>query len=235
MGAFVDRSVHCIIKLDGHTPIPGAFPIGRPFLSEPGKSLFVSAEGIKNRLTDHHHNGIKTWLICNHLATPEKFIFNYAKHHYFVVFDSHVFCHDCNESNMRDGESAFLKMELASSALTDSELQRQIFDPFYNLTFRDNCHDQAQSNPLSQMKTWRICSHLSNEVNFRRHIFDGNLILFADNNVTCPECLDFMLKESSGDRADNVVLLPESEFQCAIVDMLCSLNYELSLAQGFID
>ena len=234
MGAFVDRSVHCIIKLDGQAPISGAFPIGRPFFSEPGKSLLVSAEGIKKRLNGHHHSGVKTWLICNHLDTPEKFISNYAKHHYFVVFDSHVFCHDCNENNMRDGESAFLKMEMASSALTDSELQRQIFEPFYNLNFRDNCFRQAPRKLSPQLNTWRVCNHLANEVNFRRHVFDGNLILFADNNVTCPDCLDFMLKESSEDRDDNIVLLPENEFQYAIVDMLCSLNYELSLAQGFV-
>lgn len=234
MGAFVDRSVHCIIKLDGHTRIAGAFPMGTPYFCEPGKGQFIANEGVKTRLTGHHPDGIKTWLICNHLDTPEKFISNYAKHHYFVVFDSHVFCHDCNESNMSEGESAFLKMELASSALTDSELQQHIFEPFYNLNLRHDALKGMQGNGPSQYKTWRVCGHLANEVNFRRHVFDGNLILFADNNVTCPDCLDSMLKKSGENRNDNTVLLPENEFQYAIVDLLYSLNYELSLAQGFI-
>ena len=52
-----------------------------------------------------------------------------------MVFDSHVFCHDCHESNMVDGESAFLNMELAASAMTDTELQQQIFEPFYHISF----------------------------------------------------------------------------------------------------
>ena len=119
MGAFVDRSVHCIIKLDGQTPIAGAYPIGRPYFCAPKKSLLISQVGMKKQVSRGYPEGIKTWLICNHLDTPEKFISSYIKHHYFVVFDSHVFCHDCNEENMRDGEPAFLRMELAATALTD--------------------------------------------------------------------------------------------------------------------
>ncbi len=234
MGAFVDRSVHCIIKLDGLAPIAGAFPTGRPFFCEPGKNLIISNAGRKNRLSGCDPDGIKTWLICNHLDTPEKFISNYTKHHYFVVFDSHVFCHDCNEENMRDGEPAFLKMELASSALTNNELQRQIFEPFYNLNRCFDVPGKVRGKLAAQLKPWRVCNHLANENNFRRHVFDGNLILFADNNVTCPECLDFMLKGSTENCVDNAVTLPGHEFQYAIVDMLYSLNYELSLAQGFI-
>ncbi|MGI9568176.1 MAG: hypothetical protein ACR2PH_00140 [Desulfobulbia bacterium] len=234
MGAFVDRSVHCIIKLDGHSRMAGAFPMGNPYFSEPGKGQVIAKEGVKTRLNGHNPDRVKTWLICNHLDTPEKFISNYAKHHYFVVFDSHVFCHDCNENNMRDGESAFLNMELASSALTDNELQHQIFDPFYNLNLRHDTLRMIQGNGPTQFKSWRVCSHLANEVNFRRHVFDGNLILFTDNNVTCPDCLDSMLKKSGKDHDDNMILLPENEFQYAIVDLLYSLNYELSLAQGFI-
>jgi hypothetical protein len=65
-------------------------------------------------------------------------------------------------------------------------------------------------------------------------MFDGNLILFADGNVTCPDCLESMLKKSGKEQDDDVILLHESEFQYAIVDLLYSLNYELSLAQGFI-
>ena len=234
MGAFIDRSVHCIIKLDGHNQMTGAFPAGTPYFCETGIGPLNANRGMNARLAGKNHDNVKTWLICHHLDTPEKFIYNYAKHHYFVVFDSHVFCHDCNENNMREGESAFLKMELASSALTDGELQKQIFEPFYSLNLRYDALKEMQSNGTSRFKTWRVCGHLSNEVNFRKHVFDGNLILFADGNVTCPDCLDAMLKKSGKDSDDNVILLPESEFQFAIVDLLYSLNYELSLAQGFI-
>jgi hypothetical protein len=234
MGAFIDRSIHCIIKLDNLTRMAGAFPAGNPYFCDTGIGSFAANKAVKTRLTGKNTDDVKTWLICNHLDTPEKFIYNYAKHHYFVVFDSHVFCHDCNENNMREGESAFLKMEMTSSALTDDELQQQIFEPFYSLNLRYDALKEMQSNGSSSSKTWRVCSHLSNEVNFRKHMFDGNLILFADGNVTCPDCLESMLKESEKEYDDKVILLPESEFQYAIVDLLYSLNYELSLAQGFI-
>ena len=233
MGAFVDRSVHCIIKLDGQTPIAGAYPIGRPYFCAPKKSLLISQVGMKKHVSRGYPEGIKTWLICNHLDTPEKFISSYIKHHYFVVFDSHVFCHDCHEENMRDGEPAFLRMELAATALTDDELQQRIFEPFYNLNLRYDSHRGIRGRAADPLP-WRVCHHLSNEKSFRRHVFDGNLILFAENSVSCPDCLDSMLKKSSASSDDSVVLLPGHEFQYAIVDMLYSVNYELSLAQGFI-
>lgn len=234
MGAFVDRSVRCIVKLNGSTPATGAFPLGRPFFCGPDKGRYVSAGGNKSLTPGRCHDGVKTWLICNHLATPEKFVANYAEYHYFVVFDSHVFCHDCHESNMAGGESAFLNMEMAASAMTDTELQQQIFEPFYRISFSSSFPpaDSAMSSVPS--KTWRVCHHLADDGNFRKHVFDGNIILFTDNNVACPGCLDVMLQKPGEDLGEHMVQLPESDLQYAIVNRLFSLNYELSLAQGFI-
>lgn len=234
MGAFVDRSLRCIIRLEESTPVAGALPMGRPLFGGPGKSRYFSVKGAKGPSPGHHHDGMKTWLICNHLATPEKFISNYAEYHYFVVFDSHVFCHDCHESNMVDGESAFLNMELAASAMTDTELQQQIFEPFYHISFGPGSTAGESAMPSIPSRTWRVCHHLADGGNFRKHVFDGNIILFTDNNVACPDCLDVMLKKPAENLGDHMVRLPEDDLQYTIVNRLFSLNYELSLAQGFI-
>jgi len=52
--------------------------------------------------------------------------------------------------------------------------------------------------------------------------------------VTCPDCLDLVIKGPRRNNDEKLVLMPDDDFQCAIVDMLYSLNYELSMAQGFI-
>ena len=53
-------------------------------------------------------------------------------------------------------------------------------------------------------------------------------------NVTCPDCLDFVIKGSRRHDDDKLISMPDDDFQCAIVDTLYSVNYELSMAQGFI-
>ena len=234
MGAFVDRKVRCIIRFDRKKTVAGAFPIGNSFLFETENDQFISIGDTKIELPQRHHDGVKTWLICNHLDTPEKFITNYLKNRYFVVFDSHVFCHDCNENNMLGGEAAFVKMEKESLALTDKELQGQIFDPFFELNLRFDNRPTSRKELNRHPKTWCVCSHLANEANFRRHVFDGNLILFAECNVTCPDCLDLVIKGPCLHDDGKLVPMTDDDFQCAIVDTLYSLNYELSMAQGFI-
>jgi len=233
MGAFVDRTVRCVIKYDRKKTVAGALPIGKSFLFETENGHFVSIGDAKIELPQRS-NGVKTWLICNHLDTPEKFITNYLRNRYFVVFDSHVFCHACNESNMLGGEAAFLKMEKESSALTDKELQAQIFDPLFELNLRFGNPNTSRKELNRQSRTWRVCSHLANEANFRQHVFNGNLILFAEYSVTCPDCLDFVIKGPRRHAGEELVSMPDDDFQCAIVDTLYSLNYELSMAQGFI-
>lgn len=233
MGAFVDRTVRCVIRYDRKKTVAGALPIGKSFLFETENGQFVSIGDAKIELPQRS-NGVKTWLICNHLATTEKFIANYLRNRYFVVFDSHVFCHDCNENNMLGGEAAFLKMEKESSALTDKELQGQIFDPLFELNLRFGNQNTSRKELNRHSITWRVCSHLANEANFRHHVFNGNLILFAEYTVTCPDCLDFVIKGPRRHDDEKLVLMPDDDFQCAIVDTLYSLNYELSMAQGFI-
>ena len=233
MGAFVDRTVRCIIRYDRKKTVAGALPIGKSFLFETENGHFVSIGDAKIEVPQRS-NGVKTWLICNHLDTPEKFITNYLRNRYFVVFDSHVFCHHCNENNMLGGEAAFLKMEKDSSALTDNELQGQIFDSLFELNLRCGNPNTPRKEVNRQARTWRVCIHLANEANFRQHVFNGNLILFAEFTVTCPDCLDFVIKAPRRHDDENLVLMPDDDFQCAIVDTLYSLNYELSMAQGFI-
>jgi len=233
MGAFVDRTVRCVIKYDRKRTVVGALPIGKSFLFETENGHFVSIGDAKIELPQRS-NGVKTWLICNHLDTPEKFITNYLRNRYFVVFDSHVFCHDCNENNMLGGEAAFLKMEKESSALTDKELQGQIFNPLFELNLRFGNQNTSRKELNRHSRTWRVCSHLANEASFRQHVFNGNLILFAEYNVTCPDCLDFVIKGPRRHDDEKLVSMPDDDFQCAIVDTLYSLNYELSMAQGFI-
>lgn len=236
MGAFVDRSIRCIVRLDRKAPaVAGAVPIGKPFFSEIGAEHQQPVGGWVIGPPDRHRDGIKTWLICQHLNTTDRFVANYIQNRYFVVFDSHVFCHDCNENNILGGESAFLRMENESSALSDKELQAQIFEPFYEINMRFGGNIKAQRKLHDSRRTWRVCSHLADEGNFRRHVFDGNLILFAENNATCPDCLDYLLKGGCEKTDADVVLMPDDDFQYTIVDKLYSLNYELSLAQGFID
>jgi hypothetical protein len=233
MGAFVDRTVRCVIKYDRKKSVAGALPSGKSFLFETENGQFVSIGDSKIELPQRP-NDVKTWLICNHLATPEKFITNYLRNRYFVVFDSHVFCHDCNENNMLGGEAAFLKMEKQSSALTDKELQGRIFDPLIEINLRFGNQNPSRKEVIRRSRSWCVCSHLANEANFRRHVFDGNLILFAEYNVTCPDCLDFVIKGPLRRDDEKLVSVPDDDFQCAIVDTLYSLNYELSMAQGFI-
>jgi hypothetical protein len=233
MGAFVDRTVRCVVRYGRKKTVAGALPIGNSFLFETENGHFVSIGDSKIELP-RRPNDVKTWLICNHLDTPEKFITNYLRNRYFVVFDSHVFCHDCNENNMRGGEGAFLKMEKQSTALTDKELQGQIFDPLFELNLRFGNVNPSRKELNRHSRTWSVCSHLANEANFRRHIFDGNLILFAGYNATCPDCLDFVIKGPRPHDDGKLVSMPDDDFQCAIVDMLYSLNYELSIAHGFI-
>jgi hypothetical protein len=233
MGAFVDRTVRCVIRYDRKKTIAGALPIGKSFLFETENGHFVSVGDAKIDLTQRS-NGVKTWLICNHLDTIEKFSTNYLRNRYFVVFDSHVFCHDCNENNMLGGEAAFLKMEKDSSALTDKELQGRIFDPLFELNLRFGNSNTSRKELNRHSRTWRVCSHLANKANFRQHVFNGNLILFAGYNVTCPECLDFVIKGPCRHGDEKLVLMPDDDFQCAIVDTLYSLNYELSMTQGFV-
>ncbi|MGB5619887.1 MAG: hypothetical protein WBM78_23815 [Desulfobacterales bacterium] len=233
MGAFVDRTVRCIIRYDKKRTVAGARPIGKSFLFETENGHFVSIGDSKIELPQRQ-NGVKTWLVCSHLDTPEKFITSYLRNRYFVVFDSHVFCHDCNEKNMLGGEAAFSKMEKESSALTDKELQGQIFDPLFELNLRFGNRDASRQELNSRSRTWCVCNHLANEDNFRRHVFSGNLILFAEYNVTCPDCLDFVIKGSRRHDDDKLISMPDDDFQCAIVDTLYSVNYELSMAQGFI-
>ena len=233
MGAFVDRTVRCIIRYDKKKTVAGARPIGKSFLFETDNGHFVSIGNSKIELPQRQ-TGVKTWLVCSHLDRPEKFITNYLRNRYFVVFDSHVFCHDCNENNMLGGEAAFSKMEKESSALTDKELQRQIFDPLFELNLRFGNRTTSRQELNRRSRTWCVCNHLANEDNFRRHVFNGNLILFTEYNVTCPDCLDFAIKGSRCHDDDKLVSMPDDDFQCAIVDMLYSVNYELSMAQGFI-
>jgi hypothetical protein len=233
MGAFVDRTVRCIIRYDKKKTVAGARPIGKSFLFETENGHFVSIGESKIELP-RRPNGIKTWLICNHLDTSEKFITNYLRNRYFVVFDSHVFCHDCNENNMLGGEAAFSKMEKESSALTDKELQRRIFDPLFELNLRFGNRPTPRQELNSRSRTWWVCNHLANEDNFRRHVFKGNLILFTEYNVTCPDCLDFVIKGPRRHDDDKLVSMHDDDFQCAIVDTLYTVNYELSIAQGFI-
>ncbi len=233
MGAFVDRTVRCIIRYDKKKPVAGARPIGKSFLFETGNGHFVSIGDSEIELPQRQ-NGVKTWLVCSHLDTPEKFITNYLRNRYFVVFDSHVFCHHCNENNMLGGEAAFSKMEKESSALTDKELQRQIFDPLFELNLRFGNRTSSRQELNRRSRTWCVCNHLANEDNFRRHVFNGNLILFTEYNVTCPDCLDFAIKGPRCHDDDKLVSMPDDDFQCAIVDTLYSVNYELSMAQGFI-
>jgi hypothetical protein len=233
MGAFVDRTVRCVIRYDRKKTVAGALPIGKSFLFETENGHFVSI-GDATIEPPQRQNGVKTWLICNHLATPDKFISNYLRNRYFVVFDSHVFCHACNENNMLGGEAAFLKMEKESSALTDKELQRQIFDPLFELNLRFGNPNTSRKELNRHSRTWRVCSHLANKANFRQHVFNGNLILFAEYNVTCPDCLDFVIKGPRCHDGEKLVSMPDDDFQSAIVDTLYSLNYELSMAQGFI-
>jgi hypothetical protein len=233
MGAFVDRTVRCIIRYDKKKPVAGARPIGKSFLFETESGHFVSIGDSEIELPQRQ-NGVKTWLVCSHLDTPEKFITNYLRNRYFVVFDSHVFCHHCNENNMLGGEAAFSKMEKESSALTDKELQRQIFDPLFELNLRFGNRTSSRQELNRRSRTWCVCNHLANEDNFRRHVFNGNLILFTEYNVTCPDCLDFAIKGPRCHDDDKLVSMPDDDFQCAIVDTLYSVNYELSMAQGFI-
>ncbi|MGA9264543.1 MAG: hypothetical protein WBV95_21445 [Desulfobacterales bacterium] len=233
MGAFVDRTVRCIIRYDKKKTVAGARPIGKSFLFETESGHFVSIGGSEIELPQRQ-NGVKTWLVCSHLDTPEKFITNYLRNRYFVVFDSHVFCHDCNENNMLGSEAAFSKMEKESSALTDKELQRQIFDPLFELNLRFGNRTSSRPELNRRSRTWCVCNHLANEDNFRRHVFNGNLILFTEYNVTCPDCLDFAIKGPRCHDDDKLVSMPDDDFQCAIVDTLYSVNYELSMAQGFI-
>lgn len=233
MGAFVDRTVRCIIRYDKKKPVAGARPIGKSFLFETESGHFVSIGDSEIELPQRQ-NGVKTWLVCSHLDTPEKFITNYLRNRYFVVFDSHVFCHHCNENNMLGGEAAFSKMEKESSALTDKELQRQIFDPLFELNLRFGNRTTSRQELNRRSRTWCVCNHLANEDNFRRHVFNGNLILFTEYNVTCPDCLDFAIKGPRCHDDDKLVSMPDDDFQCAIVDTLYSVNYELSMAQGFI-
>jgi hypothetical protein len=233
MGAFVDRTVRCIIRYDKKKTVAGARPIGKSFLFETDNGHFVSIGDSEIELPQRQ-TGVKTWLVCSHLDTPEKFITNYLRNRYFVVFDSHVFCHDCNENNMLGGEAAFSKMEKESSALTDKELQRQIFDPLFELNLRFGKRSTSRQELNRRSRTWCVCNHLANEDNFRRHVFNGNLILFTEYNVTCPDCLDFAIKGPRCHDDDKLVSMPDDDFQCAIVDMLYSVNYELSMAQGFI-
>lgn len=234
MGAFVDRQVRCIVRFDRKKPVAGAFPIGSSFLFEAESGRFISIGDMKIDLPRPQKKCVKTWLICRHLATPEKFIGNYLKNRYFVVFDSHVFCHDCNESNMLGGEAAFLKMEKDSLALTDTELRWRVFDPFLQLNLNRDGGKNSRGESAHPKRTWSVCSHLASEANFRQHVFDGNLILFAENNVTCPDCLDSVIKSPGRHDTGAMVPMADENFQGAIVDTLCSLNYELSLAQGFI-
>jgi hypothetical protein len=233
MGAFIDRTVRCIIRYDKKKTVAGARPIGKSFLFETGNGHFVSIGDSEIELPQRQ-NGVKTWLVCSHLDSPEKFITNYLRNRYFVVFDSHVFCHDCNENNMLGGEAAFSKMEKESSALTDKELQRQIFDPLFELNLRFGNRTSSRQELNRRSRTWCVCNHLANEDNFRRHVFNGNLILFTEHNVTCPDCLDFAIKGPRCHDDDKLVSMPDDDFQCAIVDTLYSVNYELSMAQGFI-
>ncbi len=234
MGAFVDRQVRCIIRFDRKQTVAGAFPIGNSFLFDTGNGQFISFGDMKIEPPRLQEKSVKTWLICSHLATPEKFISNYLKSRYFVVFDSHVFCHDCNENNMLGGEAAFLKMEKDAAALTDRELQGRIFDPFRALNLSCDGRKNSRSKSARPARTWSVCRHLASEANFRQHVFDGNLILFAENNVTCPECLDLIAKRPLRRDAKKMVSLPDENFQNAILDTLCALNYELSMSQGFV-
>lgn len=233
MGAFVDRTVRCIIRYDKKKTVAGARPIGKSFLFETENGHFVSIGDSEIELPQRQI-GVKTWLVCSHLDTAEKFITSYLRNRYFVVFDSHVFCHDCNENNMLGGEAAFSKMEKESSALTDKELQRQIFDPLFELNLRFGNRTTSRQELNRRSRTWCVCNHLANEDSFRRHVFNGNLILFTEYNVTCPDCLDFAIKGPRCHDDDKLVSMPDDDFQCAIVDTLYSVNYELSMAQGFI-
>ncbi|MFZ0134402.1 MAG: hypothetical protein WAK95_17830 [Desulfobacterales bacterium] len=234
MGAFVDRQVRCIIRFDRKQTAGGAFPIGNSFLFDTGNGRFISIGDMKIEPPRPRKNSVKTWLICNHLATPEKFISNYLKNRYFVVFDSHVFCHDCNENNMLGGEAAFLKMEKDAAALTDRELQGRVFDPFRQLNLSCDGRTNSRRKSARRLRSWSVCSHLASEESFRQHVFDGNLILFAENNVTCPECLDLIAKGPLRRDDKKMVSMPDENFQNAIFDTLCALNYELSMEQGFI-
>ena len=234
MGAFVDRTVRCIVSVDSRKRAAGALPIGNSFLFETEDGRFIAFGEPKIEPPRRHHDDPKTWLICRHLDRPDKFISNYLKNRYFVVFDSHVFCHDCNENNMRGGEAAFLNMEKQSSALSDEELRGQIFDPFFELNLRFGGRNTLQKDVDRYPRNWCVCKHLASEDSFRRHVFDGNLILFADYKVTCPDCLDIAVKGPHCHDEDQLVSMPDDHVRHAIVETLYSLNYELSMAQGFI-
>jgi hypothetical protein len=234
MGAIVDRTVRCIVRFDRKALVAGALPIGNAFLFETQRGHFISIGESKIDLPRRHPDGIKTWLICRHFEAPDRFIANYLRHRYFVVFDSHVFCHVCNENNMTGGEEAFREMEERSSALSDKELQARIFDPFFKVNLRFGGRPVHRKPFRGYPRTWCVCNHLANEGNFRRHVFDGNLILFGDYKVTCPDCLDNLVKGACGPNGVKLVSIPDAAFQYTIVDTLYSLNYELSVAQGFI-
>ncbi len=235
MGAFVDRAVRCVIRFDRKKTVAGALPIGKSFLFETENGHFISIGDTQIEMPRRPPDGVKTWLICNHIATPERFITNYLRHRYFVVFDSHVFCHDCNKNNLLGGEAAFAKMEKESSALTDKELQGQLFDPFFELNLSVKGRNAQRKKFNRHSKTWCVCSHLADEANFRRHVFSGNLILFNEYNVACPDCLDGIVKGPRPGDDGRVVAMSGQDFQSAVVDTLYAVNYELSMAQGFIN
>jgi hypothetical protein len=229
----MDRTAKPYFVIDRPQPISGAAPTSQACLPELENAGYRPAAPAADMHLSAGAKTEKTWLICRHLCPSYNFIDSYLQFRYFIICDSHVFCHHCHRERSYAGTSAASNMKWDALALTDRQLQEQVFSPLYRVNF--DLGEKPDGISRDQIATWYACKHLSGWTNLRQYIFSKRTIYFIENNVICSDCLDTFVQGCQEEFDRSLILMRDSELQQSIIDNLYLINYEYSLTHGFVD
>jgi hypothetical protein len=233
MSAVIDRSGTPYFLIETNQHLPGASPTSQACLFE----MDNDRPGLTEKFYETHPvvrpEAEKTWLVCRHLSPSHNFIDNYLTFRYFIIYDSHIFCHHCHREATYESASSSQKMELHAVALTDRQLQQQLFSPLYRVNY--DLGEKPAGATRDQIATWYVCKHLSGWANLRQYVFSRNTIYFLENNVICAHCLDTFVQGLKDEFDQNLILMRDRDLQKIIVNNLFLVNYEFSLIHGFVD
>jgi hypothetical protein len=158
--------------------------------------------------------------VCTHLDSPGKFIHHYLEYRLFLLADGEVFCHNCHPQP-HFSRTTGVDNQKKNFSLSDEQLQRYVFDPLYVVNGELGGRTAAASLPVL---SWYVCSHLAGEAKVAAHLKAGGVILFAENNVTCPACLNTALNGGFNVYEENLVLMTDGDFQQQVVDTIITVN-----------
>jgi hypothetical protein len=229
----LDRTGKAYFLTDGPHRWTGAAPASSTCLPELETARYPAAASAVDMRSAAGDKSAKTWLVCRHLCPSYNFIDSYLRFRYFIICDSHVFCHECHRERSYAGTSAASDINWDYLALTDRQLQEQVFHPLYQVNF--DLGEKPDGAARDHIATWYACTHLSGWTNLRQYIFSRKTIYFIENNVICTDCLETFVRGCRDEFDRGLILMRDSELQQSVIDNLYLINYEYSLAHGFVE